>query len=413
MATDNLKELGKDLGKSKRQLQRVASRVGERFPIVERARDTVYSNQPFSAEFITTRANQTVKLDLDLYRAPLTDANVTAGPGIRIGPDGTINTGPDSGTWTDPNAINEQPAPTPTPISDGGVNPPPTADNSSILTADDFNYIYPAFPGNVYDVVESKMITMVGFYAEANPSFSIAMRKSVGPGGLILEGVNDAAYSVIENRFWTHNVFQGTYADTRPGWHVITHSGVVFNAGETAVFQFTNPTRDPTVYHYSTMENFTFMNYRGQNRYQFINGEIITDTLGVDPDGTHGIQPSYPGAPIPPYAMFVAYQGFPPRGFLQVEEAPSPVFRDLTSANLPIISVGIGDPRYLAGTLEFKTLFKFTPNTLRVWLNGLRQAVNYSYTVDDSEHYFTFSSDYPNIDLSWERILVSYEVEGA
>ena len=161
------------------------------------------------------------------------------------------------------------------------------------------------------------------------------------------------------------------------------------------------------------MENFTFMNYRGQNRYQFINGEIITDTLGVDPDGTHGIQPSYPGAPIPPYAMFVAYQGFPPRGFLQVEEAPSPVFRDLTSANLPIISVGIGDPRYLAGTLEFKTLFKFTPNTLRVWLNGLRQAVNYSYTVDDSEHYFTFSSDYPNIDLSWERILVSYEVEGA
>ena len=414
MATDSLKELGKGLGKNARQLQQVKDRIGERFPIVERSRDTVSDLAPFSVDFITTRENQVVSMDFDIYRAPLTDASLKVGAGLRIDPDGSVNQTGDSGTYTDPNAIGEQPGPTPPITSDGGTNPPPNVINGQWLTSDDFAFISPAFPGNVYSVNESRMITMVGFYAESNPVFSIGMRKSDNTG-LIITGVNDADYGGDEeNRFWTYGVKTGTYTDSKPGWHMITTSGFTVLKGETAVFQFTNPTHNPTVYHYTDVQNFSFMNYVGQNRYQWVASGIVTDTLGVDSDGTHGIQPSYTGKTIPPYAMFIAYQGTPPRGFTQVEEVATPVFRDLYSSHnpQPEISVGPGDPRYLAGTREFKTLFNYNVGTLKVWLNGLRQMVNYSYTTQ-FERYFTLSADYPNIDLSWERVIVSYEVAGS
>jgi hypothetical protein len=413
MARDTINQLGKTLGKSARQLQQVRDRIGEEFPIIERARDTVSDIAPFSVDFVTTRAHQQVSIDIDIYRAPLTDASLKVGAGLRIDPDGTVNQTGDSGTYTDPNAINEQPGTTPVIISDGGTNPPPNEINSQWLTSDDFIYSTSAFPGNIYKIQESRMITMVGFYAESNPTFYVGLRKS-DDSGLTITGVNDADYAGDEeNRFWNYGVKQGTYTDTRPGWHVITTSGFTVLKGETAVFQFTNPTHDPTVYHYGSIENFSFMSYTGQNRYQWTASGIATDTLGVDSDGTHGIQPSYTGKPIPPYAMFVAYQGTPPRGFTQIEEVATPVFRDLhSSANpQPIVSVGPGDPRYLEGTREFKTLFSYNPGTLKVWVNGLRQVANYSYTTA-YENYFTLDDDYPNIDLSWERVIVSYEVAG-
>jgi hypothetical protein len=392
MALDTVKELGRDLRRSTRDLEHVKRRVGERFGVVEKSRDVFSNNRPFVTEFVVDGNDRRISLDLQFFQAPVTDQVILAGTGILID-DGKISSTDTGGTFPpgptgNPGPIIYPPAPPPSPIP----GPAPNPENSEILSADDFKFTTNAYPGNVYKVTETVTVTKVGFYAEASPTFFVSAVKS------------DAGGDVTANFF--EGFSQGNYINNGPGWHLADITPITFNPGDIAVFRFTNGTHDPVVYHDTAVYNYPFATYLGCNRYQWDGSEITTGTWGQDPDGTHGMQPSTPGKKIPEYAMMLGINGAPPVGFTQLEEWAKP----------DTIYIQ-GDPGYEV-MRNFKTLYHYKTGTLRVWINGLRQmvtsdlipVVDAQVEEDFDGQRFALTQDTPSINMTWERVMVSYVV---
>lgn len=62
--SDKLKQVGKTIGKSKKQTDFLLTRVGQRFPLIERIKDVFDGAFPFLMEFVTEVDDNNVVLDL-------------------------------------------------------------------------------------------------------------------------------------------------------------------------------------------------------------------------------------------------------------------------------------------------------------------------------------------------------------